>query len=169
MAINDIVVGANLQSDDFNIGTDVANSITINVDGTTVNRGAGGLSSADQVMSYNNATQVLTLTRNDGAADTTLDLSALAADIFVDGASFDGSTGVLTLTDAAPGTPDVTVDLSSFQGVSTDANNLLSDGTDGKPLLTGATICTEIKANCIQDCILSDVFSNTIGTVQMAQ
>ena len=170
MAVNDIVVTPNL-GPEFQIGTgpDPA-AITVNVDGTTVVRDAttGQLSSPITTLSYDNTTQVLTYI-NEAGATTTLDMSALAADIFVNGASYDATTSVLTLTDNDTGTPDVTVDLSQLLGVSTDPNNLLGDGTDGKPFLDSATVCADITANCLADCVLTDAFGNTLGTVQMLQ
>lgn len=130
-----VVTPGNLQANDFNLGTDIANSITVNVDGTTVVRGAAtGLESPNQALSFNNGTNELTLTNN-GAADTVIDLSALTADIYVTGASMVGT--VLTLTDNDAGTPDVTIDLAAFvSGPSADAGNLLTTGTDGLSLLT---------------------------------
>ena len=169
MAVNNLVTGPNLNPDDFNLGTDIANRVTVNVDGSTIVRAAGGFNSPDQLLSYSNATQELTLSRNDGSPPIVLDLSALAADIFVDGASFDGTTGVLTLTDNDAGTPDVTINLAALLGVSTDAGNLLANGSDGKPLFTAAVLCQAVTDNCVDDCPLTDLFGNSFGTVLQAQ
>ena len=113
---------------------------------------------------------------------TKVDLSALAVDIFVNGASFDAASLVLTLTDADAGTPDVTVDLSKLkvtltdngngtftisqgansytfdtkEGVSADAGNLLVVGTDAKPLLNPGAV------RALLDVEVKDAFGNTL-------
>lgn len=168
MTLQNLVQGSNL-GPEFEQGTNVPGSLTINVDGTTVVRDAttGELSSPVTTLNYDNTTGILTYV-NEAGTPQTINLGALASDIFVDGASFDASTSILTLTDNDAGTPDITVDLSSFLGVSSDAGNLLVDGTDGKPFLDSGTVCTDIKANCFQDCPVTDIFGNLIGTVQEA-
>lgn len=135
-----IVTPSNL-GPEFLIGTGVAtDKIEINVDGTSIQRNAatGALSSTPPT--YNNTTKVITFPAQDGAAAFTIDLSSLTTDIFVDGASLNATTNLLTLTDNDATTPDVTVDLSKFTGVSTDVGNIIVDGTDDKPLLTAASV-----------------------------
>lgn len=123
--------------------------VTLNVDGQTVQASAAGvLSSPVTVLAYSNLTTELTYTDENGN-NTVIDLGALTTDIFVNGGSFNAATSVLTLTDNDAGTPDVTVDLSTLLGVSTDANNVLNNGTDGKPLLTSTQLCDAIKADCV--------------------
>lgn len=127
------------------------------------------------ILAYNPATTTLSYTDEDGGV-TSVDLSALAADIFVNGGSFNPATLILTLTDNDGATPDVTVDLSQLQvtvtnngdgtytlaqagsstvidtrdGVSADAGNLLTVGTDLKPLLDPANI-TALATVDVQD------------------
>lgn len=126
---------------EFELGTTVPNKITINVDGVGIVRDGvtGELSSPPGSMTYDNGTTTLTYDNGQGGTQN-IDLSALAADIFVNGGSFNPTTLELTLTDNDPGTPDVTVDLSSLLGVSTDAGNLLTNGVDGKPYIDQAAV-----------------------------
>jgi len=70
-------------------------------------------------LAYNPTTKVFTYTDEAGAA-TTYDLSALAVDIYVNGATFNAGTGVLTLTDNDGTSPDVVVDLSAYKVTWTD-------------------------------------------------
>ena len=128
-------------------------------------------------LSYNATTTELSYTDEDGNVSV-IDLSALTTDIYVSGGSFDAGTSVLTLVDNDGVTPDITIDLSSFvvsvvnnndgtydvmqngvsvgqidtkDGVSTDAGNLLSIGTDGLPYENASTIRTAILDIEVQD------------------
>lgn len=143
MAINDAVIGSEL-ANEFDQGIAEANLISIKWDGVTVSKsGAGVVSAAQASLTYNNATTELTFAAP-GQAPSVINLSALTTDIYVNGGTFDATTGTLTLTDNDAATPDVTVDLSAFAGVSADANNLLTDGSDNKPFLN----CAAISATC---------------------
>lgn len=53
--------------------------------------------------------------------------------------------------------------------VSGDAGNLVVQGGDGLAFLNGAAICAEITANCFEDCVVTDMFGDVIGTVQQLQ
>ena len=154
MAANDLVVGANL-CNQFLIDA-VAQEICLRLDGSTIVSAANGtLSAPSGALSYDAATTMLSY--DNGAGGTTnIDLAALAADIYITGGSFDAASSVLTLVDADGGTPDVTIDLSALLGVSTDANNLLTDGADRKPFLD----CDAVKDNCTNVC--TDVFGNPL-------
>lgn len=156
MALNDLVTGANL-GPEFEVGTNVANQITIKTDGTSVIRDAvtGELSSPPGVLTYDGGTSILTYDNGQGGT-ANLDLSALTTDIFVNGGTFDAATGVLTLTDNDGATPDVVVDLSALSDPSADANNILVAGTDGKLFLD----CATISASCTGIC--QDVFGNDL-------
>lgn len=128
------------------------------------------------VLGYDAGTATLTYLDENGNA-TVVDLAALTSDIHVDGATWDAASMTLTLTDNDGGTPDVVVDLSSLQGsmtdnsdgtylydagngtttvidtntpASADAGNLLSTGSDGRPLLDGAGI-TALATVDVQD------------------
>ena len=86
--------------------------------GTTVDF-SGGAETLTSV-SYSNVTKAITYTDEAGTANL-LDLSALAADIYVDSGAFDTLTNILTLSDNNAGTPDITVDLTSLKAVLDDA------------------------------------------------
>lgn len=135
MSTQNVVAPVNL-GPEFELGTTVANKITINVDGVSVKRDVttGELSSPAPVVTWNNVTKEIT--HDDGQGNTqVINLSQFTTDIHVNGGSFNAATSVLTLTDNDGVTPDITIDLSSLLGVSTDAGNILSAGTDGKPYL----------------------------------
>lgn len=163
-----VVVGTNL-GPEFLIGTGVNPAkIEIKVDGTTVKRAVDGtLSSPITSLSYSNATQVLTYLSETGVP-TIIDLSALAADIFVNGATFNASTGVLTLTDNSGTTPDVIVNLGALLGVSTNPANILTNGADGKPYLNCAAVASCVPALNVTTCQMRDVFGNLLGNVVTA-
>ena len=156
MAVNDLVTGGNL-GPEFQIGTNVPNQITINTDGTSVIRDGvtGELSSPPGVMTYVPGTATLTYTDGQGGVQN-IDLSGLTTDIYVDGGTYDPNTMILTLTDNDAGTPDVTVDLSGLLGVSTDANNLLVNGADGKPFLDVPAL--QAAFNVCQDVFGTNLF-----------
>lgn len=144
---NDIVLGSEL-GDEFLIGTETAGKITVAVDGTSVTKVGNVLAAPSPV--WDNVAKTITFPSVNGAAQQVIDLSQFTTDIYVDGATFNPTTNILTLTDNDGGTPNVTVDLSLLLGVSADAGNLLVNGTDGKPLFTKATldaqtnICTSV-------------------------
>lgn len=146
---------------EFQIGTNVANKITVKVDGLTVVRNAttGELSSPNVAASYNTVTKTLTITNQAGVA-TNIDLSSLAADIFLNGGSFNATTMVLTLTDNSATTPDVVINLAALLGVSTDAGNVLTNGADGKGYLSNGIIGTQASAAATEQ------VTNTFGVNQ---
>jgi hypothetical protein len=155
MALTDPIIGSEL-NDEFDIGTIVANKVSIKIDGTTVTKNASNqITATPGSLTYDNATAVITYTNAAGNVQN-IDLSALTTDIYVDGGTFDAATSVLTLTDNNGGTADVTIDLSSLLGVSTDAGNLLNNGADGKPLFTK----TDLDA---QTSILTSLFGTQLG------
>lgn len=136
--MSNLITPTNLGAE-FEIGTNVANKITVKTDGTSVVRAADGTLNAPSP-TYDNTAKTITFPAVNGNAPVVIDLSDLTTDIFVDGATFNSTTNVLTLTDNDGATPDVTIDLSNLLGVSADAGNLLTAGTDGKGLLTAATV-----------------------------
>jgi len=154
MTPQDKVVRQNL-GQEFEIGTNVANKVTIKTDGTSVVRAADGTLHG-ATPTYDNTTAMLQFPAVNGVTPPAIDLSALTTDIFVTGGSLDGTTNVLTLTDPAPGTPDVVIDLSALKGVSADANNVLVDGSDGKPMLTAAAVAATT------DLVCQDLFGNQL-------
>jgi len=141
-----IVISSEL-GQEFLIGTETANKITVSVDGTSITKPGGVLTATPGSMTYDPATTILTYTAADGTIQN-INLSGLTTDIFVDGATYDSATMVLTLTDNDAATPDVTVDLSALLGVSTDVNNILTNGADGKPFLDCAAIETCATETC---------------------
>lgn len=76
-------------------------------------------------LTYAPATKTLTYT-NEDATVATIDLSALAADIFVTGGSYDPATMVLTLSDNDGVTPNITINLADLKKVTTQATNSIT-------------------------------------------
>ena len=76
-------------------------------------------------LTYAPATKTLTYT-NEDATVATIDLSALAADIFVTGGSYDPATMVLTLSDNDGVTPNITINLADLKKVTTQATNSIA-------------------------------------------
>lgn len=94
------------------------------------------LAETNTTLTYNPATKHLVYTNEDGTVSD-LDLSALAVDVFVNGANYNASTMVLTLTDNSGTTPDVVINLADLKQVVTQAtNSILFSGTgeSGSPL-----------------------------------
>lgn len=85
-------------------------------------------------LTYNPSAKVLTYVAENGVA-TNLDLSALAIDMTVSGATYNATTGFLTLTESAGG-PTVTVDLSSLKAVGT-GGSIVGDGAGSTIQLSG--------------------------------
>lgn len=80
-------------------------------------------------LTYNSTSKTLTYTNEDGVA-ADVDLSALAVDVYVDGATYNASTMVLTLTDTNGTTPDVTVSLADLKAIVTaNTNSITLSGT----------------------------------------
>lgn len=150
--MSQVVTPTNLGTS-FELGSRIANKITIRTDDTSVVQAADGTISAASPV-YDNTAKTITFPAVNGAAPVVIDLTQFTTDIFVNGGSFDGSTQILTLTDNDGVTPDVTVDLSSLLGVSTDAGNLLTDGADGKPFFNKAALDA-------QTAICTDAFGST--------
>lgn len=147
--MSQVVTPSNL-GPEFDLGNTVANQIVIKTDNVGVIRdaGTGELSSPPGILSYDNTTTVLSYNDGQGTVQT-VDLSALTSEIFIDNGSYDAATMELTLTDSDPNTPDVVIPLGGLLGVSTDASNILTNGTDGKPLLTTAQLdlCEDAFSN----------------------
>jgi len=123
-------------------------------------------------LTYVGATKVLTYLDEAGNS-TAVNLAALAADIYVNGASLNATTGILTLTDNDGTSPDVTVDLHALTGtltnngdgtytyttmsgtvtfdtkkaaVSADVGNALTLGADSLPYFAGTSLATVVAA-----------------------
>lgn len=126
---------------EFLLGTTVANKITVKVDGTSVVRATDGTINAAPPV-WDNATKTITYPSQNGAAAQVIDLSEFTTDIYVNGATLNATTSILTLTDADAGTPDVVIDLSALLGIAVEATNLLRLGANGKALLEEADITT---------------------------
>lgn len=106
----------------FNAGTGVL-TVTLVGGGTktvTISTAADVLTT----LSYNAGTHILTY-KDELGANTNIDLTALATDVYVNGGSYDANLKRLTLTDNSGPTPDVVIDLSGIVPVL--VNNL--DGT----------------------------------------
>ena len=120
----------------------IAGKYDVNIDNDTLKQTAGvigvntatsaGKSAALEAMvkafettttlAYNSTTKVITYTNEDGAV-VNIDLSTLAVDVFVNGATYDAGTMILTLTDNSGTTPDVTINLSELKKVATSPSN----------------------------------------------
>lgn len=161
MVTRQVVIPTDLNDNDFNEGTDVPNTWTVNVDGVTISRGtAAGLVAAGTTFNFNGGTSTLEITQP-GQAQQDIDLSGLmnAAEIYVTGGSL--VNNVLTLTDNDTGTPDVSINLADLIGPSSDADNIAGTGADGKTKITQAQIET------IADDFATDRLTNTFNTVNL--
>lgn len=144
----DIVLASELGGE-FLIGTETPNKITIAVDGTSVTKDAAGVLGAEAPV-WDNVSKTITFPAVRGGAAQVIDLSQFTTDIYVNGGSYDAATATLTLSDNDGVTPNVTIDLSTLLGVSTDGGNLLTNGADGKPVFNKAAldaqtaICTSV-------------------------
>ncbi len=178
MATNSILIASELNSEFDVLGAITPNKVSIKIDNTSITKDVSGVLSAPVgSMTYAPLTTTLTYTPGDGTPAQNIDLSGLTTDIFVNGGSFNAATSVLTLTDNDGVTPDVTVDLSALIGISVDAGNVLTNGSDGKPYLSEAAVlnasepsddvgnlielgtddkhlltCAKIKADCTNVC-----------------
>lgn len=92
-------------------------------------------------MTYDALTKTITFTNEDGQ-ESTIDLSSLAVDVFVDGASYDAATMVLTLTDNSGTTPNVTVNLADLKKVETVNSSTITLSGTGE---TAGKLKAEIK------------------------
>jgi hypothetical protein len=119
------------------ISSDVGNDIVLGSDSKLY------LSETVTALSYAPATKVISYTDEAGNV-TALDLSALAVDIYVNGATFDAGTGVLTLTDVDGTTPDVVVNLAALKATWTDN----ADGTFTYSQ-AGSTYTLDFNANAL--------------------
>lgn len=135
----DIVLASELNVE-FDVGVEAANLISMKVDGTSVVKdGVTGALGAPAPV-WNNVTKEITFPAVNGGAPTVIDLSQFTTDIYVTGGTWDIASTTLTLSDNDGTTPDITVDLGTLLGVSADANNLLTNGTDNKSFLDAAAI-----------------------------
>ena len=132
-------------------------------------------------MSYDAATKIISYTNEKGTVSN-INLSALAVDIYVDGASYDAATMVLKLIDNDTGTPDISVNLAELKKVSSQnsttvtlsgtgeassplkadvnvsnaATNLLK--TDANGLLVSKTDITDLASVDVQDAFGTHLF-----------
>ena len=175
MALNNVVFGDNF-GDEFNVGTEVK----LNLDGTTIVEGVGGVLSSPAENAadtpFNPATTILTSTDTQGAIEeletlisgvthtsiTNIDLQPTGNTneytVIVTWVDENGATQ--TTSDATP------VVIAGANTVSAAAGNLITDDTGA--FLDSATICTDVKTNCFQDCDITDIAGVVRGTVQEA-
>lgn len=120
-------------------------NLQVNVNGATSTLDLTPLIQAGETnttLTYAPLTKTLTYTNEDGIPFV-IDLSALAADIFVNAASYDPATMVLTLQDNEGTTPDITINLADLKQVITaNANGLTWSGTGeaSNPLIASLTL-----------------------------
>ena len=183
MAINNITLGSHF-GDNFvlDAGTE---KILVKIDGVSIVQAVDGTLSAVAEnaagTAFDPAGNILTSTDTQGAIEevltllsgvthtsiTDIDLQPTANPneftVVITWVDENGTTQ--TTTDATP----VTISGATQVIVSTDAGNLITAGTDLGALITSADICTSVTNDCLQDCVVTDMFGNTIGTVQMLQ
>lgn len=138
--------------------------LTDNGDGTfTHNDGAGTLvtfnGAPDQItsLSYSTVTKVLTYTDEQNVA-TSISLAALAADIYVNAATFNPTTNILTLNDTSTTTAAVTVDMSALRAILTDHMDKTYTFNDG----AGTTTLIDARADSTA---ISPAAANGTGAV----
>ena len=102
-------------------------------------------------LTYNAATKTLTYTNEDGLI-ATIDLSALAADIFVTGGTYDPATMVLTLSDNDGVTPNITINLADLKKVTTQASNSIAFTGTGEA-------SSPLQANLVVDPIAGNLLT----------
>lgn len=153
MAFDNIVIEGEL-GNEFEIGTRITSKVTIRTDDTSVVRAPDG-TLFSPAPTYDNTTHILQFPDVNGVATPPFDLSSLTTDIFVNGGSLSGT--VLTLVDNDGVTPDLTIDLASLLGPSTDPDNLLGTGGDGKPTITAANLSAATDTTC-QSVFGTDLF-----------
>ena len=117
------------------LSTDAGNKLTLGADNRLF------FSETITAFAYDPATTVLTYTDEAGNT-TTVDLSALTSDIYVNGGTFDPASLMMTLTDTSGATPNITVDLSTLLGVWTPNG----DGTYVYDSGNGSTFTMDIRA-----------------------
>lgn len=88
-------------------------------------------------LAYNATTKIITHTNEKGIVSS-IDLSALAIDVFVNGATYNASTMVLTLSDNSGTSPDISINLSELKRVATSNSNSVTwsgTGESSSPLV----------------------------------
>lgn len=145
MAITHVVIPADLGTTIKASGIS-ANKYDVNIDDNTIKQTAGVLKvntdttalgksallesmvqafETTTTLTYNSTTKVISYTNEDNVV-VNIDLSALAANVFVNGATYNASTMVLTLTDNSGSSPDISIDLSELKKVVTaDSNSIV--------------------------------------------
>ena len=111
-------------------------------------------------LTYNPATKTLTYT-NEDATVATIDLSALAADIFVTGGSYNAATMVLTLSDNDGVTPDITINLADLKKVATQATNSITFTGTGEA-------SSPLQASLVVDPIAGNLLTVTASGAKVA-
>lgn len=135
-----------------------ANKYDVNIDNDTLKQNAGVISvntsttlgtksaaleamvqafETTTTLAYNSTTKVISYTNEDGTI-VTIDLSSLAVDVFVNGATYDAATMVLTLSDNSGTTPNITINLSELKKVATSGSNSVTwtgTGETASPLV----------------------------------
>ena len=93
------------------------------------------------VMAYDPALKKISYTAENGAV-AVIDLSSLATDVYITGASLDAATMVLTLTDNSATTPDIVLNLAELKKVATSNTGSVSftgTGEASSPLVANVT------------------------------
>ena len=156
-----------LQSDLGNTLDTSSGQVQVNLDGVTMTAsGSGELVATQQILSGDIPNNSIIITNPDGSTQT-LDLTPIITntEVFVNGGNYNAASMQLTLTDQDPGTPDVVINLAALLGASSDPDNILGNGADGKPTLTATDICDVIKADCVANpgTPCTDLAGNPLG------
>jgi len=143
-----------------------AEKIKIKIDSTSIKKAANGtLSAVPTAIEFDSVNGIIKVTNPDGTTPPPIDLSQFLQDLQVTGGSFDAATSVLKLVDNDnENVDDITIDLSTLLGVSTDEQNLLSNGADGKPKLLAEDLDDVIgdRVQAIAGTNVSSVFGTPI-------
>jgi len=113
-------------------------------DGTGVVVTFNGAADIVTSLSYNTVTKMLSYT-DELAAVSNVDLSAFAADIYVNAATFNAATGILSLSDTSAGTPVINIDISALRSIVTDNLDKTYTHNDGN----GTLVTIDAQADSI--------------------
>lgn len=115
-------------------------------------------------MAYNAVTKVLTYT-NEKAVVATIDLSALALDVYVNGGSYNASTMALTLTDSSGTTPDIVINLAELKQVAKSSSNTVTITGTGETL---TPLIAEVKIDPIANVITQSAAGIKVSAASVA-
>ena len=160
MAVNQIVTVPNL-GDEFDIGVVEANKIRVLLDQIAYDNGTSGLTATDAQAAIDEIQLGLSGVQHTIITGVDLRPTATPNEFVVEITWTDGDGNTQTATDPTPITISQTVATSSTAG------NLLTEDTGS--FIDSATITSTVQNDLLQDCVVTDAFGATIGTVQELQ